>query len=70
MNRKVNVAINFDGYTKNGEVYNNVGWVNVVDLAVNSKKTNNEKINDLKQMKKLLNGASKDSGNKKVYKKI
>lgn len=67
---KVNVAINFDGYTKNGEVYNNVGWVNVVDLAVNRKKTNNEKINDLKQMKKLLNGASKDSGNKKVYKKI
>ena len=63
---KVNVAINFDGYTKNGEVYNNVGWVNVVDLAVNSKKTNNEKINDLKQMKKLLNGASKDSGNKNI----
>lgn len=29
-----------------------------------------KKINDLKQMKKLLNGASKDSGNKKVYKKI
>lgn len=67
---KVNVAINFNGYTKNGEVYSNVGWVNVVDLAVNSKKTNNEKINDLKKMKKLLNGTSKDSGNKKVYKKI
>lgn len=67
---KVNVAINFDGYTKDGDVYNNVGWVNVVDLAVNSKKTNSEKIKDLRNMKKLLKGNSKDSNNKKVYKKI
>lgn len=67
----ISVSINFDGYDKEqGKVSKNIGWADLVDLYVDKEKTNQDKIDNLKELKSTLQSDSSDKARVKTYKKI